>query len=74
MHLETMRDRLFGFHLHDVQFPGRDHCAPGTGTIDFQALKHCAKPDHIKVFELSPSLKTEEVQKGVAHLKAIWSE
>ena len=43
-----------GFHIHDVQFPGRDHCAPGTGTIDFAALKPLVKPEHIKVFEFSP--------------------
>src|SRR5262245_16924510 len=51
MHLESMRDRLFGFHIHDVQYPGRDHCAPGTGTIDFVGLKKWVRPEHIKVFE-----------------------
>ena len=35
MHLEAMAEDLAGFHIHDVQFPGRDHCAPGTGMIDF---------------------------------------
>jgi sugar phosphate isomerase/epimerase len=72
MHLESMRDRLFGFHIHDVQFPGRDHCAPGTGTIDFEALKKWVKPEHIKVFEFSPSLTVEEVKKGVERVKGIW--
>jgi sugar phosphate isomerase/epimerase len=72
MHLESQRDRLFGFHIHDVQFPGRDHCAPGTGTIDFAALKPMVKPGHIKVFEFSPALTVEEVKSGVAHVKNIW--
>jgi sugar phosphate isomerase/epimerase len=72
MHLESHADRLAGFHIHDVQFPGRDHRAPGQGMIDFAALKPFVKPEHIKVFELSPSLKPEEVQAGVAHLKGIW--
>ncbi len=72
MHLETMAERLAGFHIHDVQFPGRDHCAPGTGIIDFAALKPMVKPGHIKVFELSPKLPEEEVRKGVSHLKGIW--
>ena len=71
-HLESQRERLFGFHIHDVQFPGRDHCAPGTGTVDFAALKPFVKPEHIKVFEFSPSLSPEEVRKGIAHVKAIW--
>jgi sugar phosphate isomerase/epimerase len=74
MHLESLRDRLFGFHVHDVQFPGRDHCAPGTGMIDFAALKPLVKPEHIKVFELSPSLAVEEVKSGIEHIKRIWGE
>ncbi|MDB6019830.1 MAG: Xylose isomerase domain protein barrel [Pedosphaera sp.] len=71
-HLEAQRERLFGFHIHDVQFPGRDHCAPGTGTVDFTALKPMVKPGHIKVFEFSPSLTVEELKQGVAHVKGIW--
>jgi sugar phosphate isomerase/epimerase len=74
MHLESLRGRLFGFHIHDVQFPGRDHCAPGTGMVDFKALQPSVKPEHIKVFELSPGLTVEEVKSGVAHVKQIWGD
>jgi sugar phosphate isomerase/epimerase len=70
--LEPLAPRLAGFHVHDVQFPGRDHAAPGTGTIDFAALKPFVKPEHIKVFELSPLLAVGAVQRGIAHLKKIW--
>lgn len=72
MHLESLRDKLYGLHVHDVQFPGRDHCAPGSGTIDFTALKPFIKPEHIKVFELSPGLTVEEVKSGVEHIKQLW--
>jgi sugar phosphate isomerase/epimerase len=72
MHLESLRDRVYGFHIHDVQFPGRDHCAPGSGMIDFAALKAWVKPQHIKVFEFSPSLTTEQVKSGVEHVQKIW--
>jgi sugar phosphate isomerase/epimerase len=72
MHIESLRERLYGFHLHDVQFPGRDHCAPGAGTVDFAALKSLQKADHLKVFELSPSLTLEQVKAGVAHLQQVW--
>ena len=72
MHLESLQERLFGFHIHDVQFPGRDHCAPGTGMIDFNALKPMVKPGHFKVFEFSPSLTVEALQCGVAHVKKNW--
>ena len=74
MQLESLRDRLFGLHIHDVQPPGRDHCAPGTGTLDFAALKPFIKPEHLKVFELSPSLTVDEVKSGVAHIKQLWGD
>lgn len=72
MHLECLSPRLLGLHVHDVEFPGRDHCAPGTGTIDYAALKPLVKPEHIKVFELSPKLPVEAVRKGIEHIFQIW--
>ena len=66
------KPRLAGFHIHDVIYPARDHAAPGTGTVDFAALKPLVKPEHIKVFEFSPSLPVEAVKNGIAHVKAIW--
>jgi sugar phosphate isomerase/epimerase len=73
-HLEAQRDRLAGFHIHDTLFPGEDHCAPGTGTVNFAALKPTVKPEHIKVFEFSPMLRVKDVEAGVAHVKKIWGE
>jgi sugar phosphate isomerase/epimerase len=74
MHLETMSEWLYGFHVHDVRFPGQDHCIPGTGMIDFAGLKPFVKPEHIKVMELAPGIPTEEVAAGWRHLKAVWGE
>jgi len=74
MLLESQRAHLLGFHIHDVQFPGRDHCAPGSGTVDFAALKPLVKPEHIKVFEFGPGLTREEVVGGAAHVRRIWGE
>jgi sugar phosphate isomerase/epimerase len=73
-HLAAHADRLAGFHLHDVKFPARDHFPTGGGDIDFAALKPFVKPEHIKVFELSPKVPLESVQRGIAHLKRIWGE
>lgn len=64
--------RLAGFHIHDVKFPARDHFPPGGGDIDFAALKPFVKPEHIKVFELSPKVPVELVRPAVAHLQRIW--
>src|SRR6185503_18676275 len=69
--LESLKDRLFGFHIHDVQFPGRDHCAPGSGTVNFASLRTVIKPQQIKVFEFSPSLSVEEARAGVEHIKKV---
>jgi sugar phosphate isomerase/epimerase len=71
-HLESLKERLYGFHVHDVEFPGRDHRPPGSGMIDFQSLKQVVTPEHLKVFEFSPSLTPEQVKSGVAHIKSIW--
>ena len=54
------------------QFPGRDHCPPGSGMIDFAALKPMVKPEHIKVFEFGPGVAVEDVKRGIEHLKGIW--
>jgi len=73
-HLALLADRLAGFHIHDVKFPARDHFPPGGGDIHFAALAPFVKPEHIKVFELSPKVPLDSVQRGIAHLKKIWGE
>jgi sugar phosphate isomerase/epimerase len=71
-HLEAMSPRLYGFHLHDVEPPGRDHRAPGRGCIDWTGLKPIVRPAHLKVFEFSPSLSPEDAKAGVDHLMSLW--
>ncbi len=72
--LAERADRLAGFHIHDVKFPARDHFPPGGGDVDFAALAPFVKPEHIKVFELSPKVPLDSVTRSVAHLKKIWGE
>jgi len=72
IHLESLRDYLCGFHIHDVQFPGRDHCEPGTGNVNFAALKPSLRPEHVRVFEFSPSLTADQVRKGAEHIYSAW--
>jgi len=74
MHLGSLTDRLAGFHIHDVQFPARDHCPPGSGMIDFGALKPMVKPEHIKVFEMSPGVAVEDLKRGVEYLQGLWGK
>lgn len=74
MHLDSLEPRLAGFHIHDVEYPGRDHQQPGTGCVDFAALKKFVKPEHIKVFEFSPNMETEQAVAGIAHIKSLWGD
>jgi sugar phosphate isomerase/epimerase len=74
LHLESLADDLAGFHIHDVQFPAKDHCAPGSGMINFERLAKQVKPHHIKVFEFGPSMKVEQAKAGIAHIKKLWGE
>ncbi len=71
-HLETMSSRLLGLHVHDVVFPGQDHRAPGSGTVNFAALKPLVKAEHVKVLELSPNLDKEDVLAGVQYIQEVW--
>jgi sugar phosphate isomerase/epimerase len=74
LYLETMAPRLAGFHVHDVVAPAQDHSEPGTGTVDFVALKQFLKPGQIRVFELSPALKPEEVRRGTDYVFKVWGK
>lgn len=77
LHLEGMAERLGGLHVHDViadEEGQHDHCPPGSGMIDYTALRPFVRPDHIKVLELSPGIETEDVRRGFAHIKSVWGE
>jgi sugar phosphate isomerase/epimerase len=74
LYLESLAGRLAGFHIHDVQFPTHDHAPPGSGVTDFAALKPLVKPQHLKVFELSPKIPAGSAKRGVLRLKKIWGE
>jgi sugar phosphate isomerase/epimerase len=70
--LEALSDRLYGFHIHDVQFPGKDHCPVGKGMIDWAALKPFVKPTHLKVLELNPGMSVEDVKGSFDHIREVW--
>jgi sugar phosphate isomerase/epimerase len=64
-HVEWLRrisPHLIGGHLHDVQWPARDHRTPFTGTLDYQELLPFFPPDCPIVWELSPTQKSDDVR------------
>jgi sugar phosphate isomerase/epimerase len=71
--LEAAGDRLLGMHIHDVDAYAEDHRPPGLGDVLFERIKAFVRPETIKVFEFSPKWHTDDVLKGVAHVKELWS-
>lgn len=62
--LQTCAARLIGVHLHDAVGLD-DHIPPGSGEIDFAALKPFLNSDTIKVIELKPGIPALEVSEGI---------
>lgn len=63
-HVEWMQKvapRLIGCHLHDTQWPGRDHMAPFTGDIEYDKLMPLIPKEMLFVFEMSPRRTREEI-------------
>jgi len=67
--LKSIRHRLFGCHLHDCQWPSRDHRVPFAGTIDYDRLIPLVPEHCLFTWELSPSAKPEEIQAALARWK-----
>jgi hypothetical protein len=59
--MEQVAPRLIGCHLHDTQWPGRDHMAPFSGDVDYDALLGFLPKDTLFVFEMSPRRTVEEI-------------
>ncbi len=71
--LSTQAGSIAGCHIHDVQPPMNDHCAPGTGLVDFDALKPAlAKAPIIQVFEPNPHTSSSALETGLAFIKEKW--
>ena len=63
-HLEWMTaiaPRLVGCHLHDTQWPGRDHQPPFTGDVPYDSLLALLPKETLFVFEMSPRRTREEI-------------
>lgn len=68
-HVEWLRrisPHLIGGHVHDVQWPQRDHRVPFTGTLDYQELLPFFPENCPLVWELSPTRKSEEIREALA--------
>ena len=68
--LEKISPRLIGGHVHDVQWPARDHRVPFSGTLDYAALLKFFPADCPLIWELSPSRDAAEIRKALTRWKS----
>ena len=63
--LETISSHLVGCHLHDVQWPARDHRVPFQGKIDYAPLLEHVDPSLPLVWELSPTREAKDIRSAL---------
>ncbi|MBX3743290.1 MAG: sugar phosphate isomerase/epimerase [Akkermansiaceae bacterium] len=69
--LEKMVPHTIGGHVHDVEWPARDHRTPfAGGTLDYQSLLKFFPTGCPLIWELSPTRKAEEIRQ----MLEVWKE
>ncbi len=64
--LATIAPHIIGGHVHDVQWPARDHRTPFTGTLDYNSILPFFPEKCPLIWELSPTRKTAEIRDSLA--------
>jgi len=72
--LRKMKPYLFGAHVHDVEWPARDHRVPFTGTLDYQDLFQHFPKECPLVWELSPTRKSKQIRDALEIWKKLYPE
>jgi len=70
--LEAYGNHLIGIHLHDAVGVD-DHLPPGTGDIDFNALRPYIQRNTLLVLELRPGTPDRDIEKGIRHIRTVLS-
>ncbi|MDP4624639.1 MAG: sugar phosphate isomerase/epimerase [Akkermansiaceae bacterium] len=72
--LETISPHLIGGHVHDVQWPARDHRTPFTGTLDYDSILPFFPKNCPLIWELSPTREASEIREALGVWKAKFPE
>jgi len=72
--LEKISPHLIGGHVHDVQWPARDHRVPFTGTLDYWPLLQFFPQNCPLIWELSPTREAGEIRTMLARWKSDFPE
>jgi sugar phosphate isomerase/epimerase len=72
--LERVSPHLMGGHVHDVEWPARDHRVPFGGTLDYGPLLRFFPGGCPLVWELSPTREAREIRTALARWEAEFPE
>jgi sugar phosphate isomerase/epimerase len=72
--LERISPYLIGAHVHDVEWPARDHRVPFGGTLDYASLLKSFPPGCPLVWELSPTREAAEIRSALKRWKREFPE
>ena len=72
--LEKISPRLIGGHVHDVQWPARDHRVPYSGTLNYAELLPFFPADCPLIWELSPTREAKEIRAALERWKTEFPE
>jgi sugar phosphate isomerase/epimerase len=72
--LARISPHLMGGHVHDVEWPARDHRVPYGGTLNYRELLQCFPPGCPLVWELSPSRDAKEIRSALVRWKSEFPE
>lgn len=68
--LSTISPHIIGGHVHDVQWPARDHRTPFTGSLDYEEILPHFPQGCPLTWELSPTREAAEIIDALAVWKA----
>jgi sugar phosphate isomerase/epimerase len=72
--LEKISPHLIGGHVHDVEWPARDHRVPYGGTLEYASLLKFFPKDCPLIWELSPTRRSEEIRTALVRWKSEFPE
>jgi len=72
--LARISPHLIGGHVHDVQWPARDHRTPFSGTLDYADLLPHFPPGCPLVWELSPTREAGEIRESLVIWKTLFPD
>ena len=72
--LDRVASHIIGGHVHDVQWPARDHRTPFSGTLDYAALLTRFPAGCPLIWELSSTRRTEEITEALATWRKLLPE